>query len=103
MNFLKRFGEYPPEYKPNVHGSYDPARWYGKRKFDTISARRSILDRKVGLTKLQDRMEISPQPLIAMLILILAYRRSNPPVICPDSSSMTRAAIYVYREFNAVS
>lgn len=25
-------GDYPPEYKPEVHGPYDPARYYGKRK-----------------------------------------------------------------------
>ncbi|XKL69027.1 hypothetical protein PGB90_006796 [Kerria lacca] len=23
-------GDYPPEYKPEVHGPYDPARYYGK-------------------------------------------------------------------------
>lgn len=26
------WGEYPNEYNPRVHGPYDPARWYGKRK-----------------------------------------------------------------------
>lgn len=26
------FGDYPAEYNPNVHGPYDPARFYGKRK-----------------------------------------------------------------------
>jgi len=25
-----RFGDYPPEYNPQVHGPYDPARYYGK-------------------------------------------------------------------------
>jgi len=24
------WGEYPPEYNPRVHGTYDPGRWYGK-------------------------------------------------------------------------
>ncbi|XP_015610278.1 putative ATP synthase subunit f, mitochondrial [Cephus cinctus] len=24
------FGEYPAEYNPSVHGTYDPARYYGK-------------------------------------------------------------------------
>uniref|UniRef100_A0A6M2DPL3 Putative mitochondrial f1f0-atp synthase n=1 Tax=Xenopsylla cheopis TaxID=163159 RepID=A0A6M2DPL3_XENCH len=24
------FGDYPAEYKPSVHGPYDPARYYGK-------------------------------------------------------------------------
>ncbi|KOB75169.1 ATP synthase F chain [Operophtera brumata] len=24
------FGDYPKEYKPDVHGPYDPARFYGK-------------------------------------------------------------------------
>ena len=27
------FGDYPPEYNPKVHGPYDPARYYGKRKY----------------------------------------------------------------------
>lgn len=26
------FGDYPAEYNPKVHGPYDPARYYGKRK-----------------------------------------------------------------------
>lgn len=26
------FGDYPVEYNPKVHGVYDPARYYGKRK-----------------------------------------------------------------------
>lgn len=26
------FGDYPIEYNPKVHGPYDPARFYGKRK-----------------------------------------------------------------------
>jgi len=26
------WGEYPAEYNPRVHGPYDPARYYGKRK-----------------------------------------------------------------------
>ncbi|XP_014245104.1 putative ATP synthase subunit f, mitochondrial [Cimex lectularius] len=25
-----RFGDYPAEYNPKVHGPYDPARYYGK-------------------------------------------------------------------------
>lgn len=25
-------GDYPKEYNPSVHGPYDPARYYGKRK-----------------------------------------------------------------------
>ena len=25
------FGEYPAEYNPRVHGTYDPSRYYGKR------------------------------------------------------------------------
>lgn len=28
------FGDYPAEYNPKVHGIYDPARFYGKRKFN---------------------------------------------------------------------
>lgn len=31
------FGDYPIEYKPEVHGPYDPARFYGKGKFNEIS------------------------------------------------------------------
>ncbi len=27
------WGEYPAEYNAKVHGPYDPARWYGKRKY----------------------------------------------------------------------
>ncbi len=27
------FGDYPAEYNPKIHGVYDPARYYGKRKF----------------------------------------------------------------------
>lgn len=27
------FGDYPAEYNPAKHGPYDPARWYGKRKY----------------------------------------------------------------------
>lgn len=27
------FGDYPAEYNPKVHGVYDPARYYGKRKY----------------------------------------------------------------------
>lgn len=27
------FGDYPVEYNPSVHGPYDPARFYGKRKY----------------------------------------------------------------------
>lgn len=30
------FGDYPAEYNPKVHGPYDPARFYGKRKFTSI-------------------------------------------------------------------
>lgn len=26
------FGDYPAAYNPTVHGPYDPARFYGKRK-----------------------------------------------------------------------
>ena len=26
------FGDYPAEYNPKIHGVYDPARFYGKRK-----------------------------------------------------------------------
>lgn len=26
------FGDYPAEYNPKIHGIYDPARFYGKRK-----------------------------------------------------------------------
>lgn len=26
------WGEYPPEYNARVHGTYDPARYYGKGK-----------------------------------------------------------------------
>lgn len=27
------FGDYPAEYNPAKHGPYDPARFYGKRKY----------------------------------------------------------------------
>lgn len=27
------FGDYPAEYNPKIHGVYDPARFYGKRKY----------------------------------------------------------------------
>lgn len=27
------FGDYPAEYIPEKHGPYDPARYYGKRKY----------------------------------------------------------------------
>lgn len=27
------FGDYPKEYNPAVHGTYDPARYYGPSKF----------------------------------------------------------------------
>lgn len=27
------FGDYPAEYNPKIHGVYDPARYYGKRKW----------------------------------------------------------------------
>lgn len=30
------FGDYPAEYNPKVHGPYDPARFYGKRKFSLM-------------------------------------------------------------------
>lgn len=30
------FGDYPAEYNPKVHGPYDPARFYGKRKLITM-------------------------------------------------------------------
>lgn len=29
------FGDYPKEYNPSVHGPYDPARYYGKRKYSS--------------------------------------------------------------------
>lgn len=28
-----KFGEYQPDYNPKIHGTYDPARYYGKRKY----------------------------------------------------------------------
>lgn len=28
------FGDYPLEYDPKKHGPFDPARYYGKRKFN---------------------------------------------------------------------
>lgn len=31
------WGEYPVEYNPKVHGPYDPARYYGKRKKSFIN------------------------------------------------------------------
>jgi Mitochondrial F1F0-ATP synthase, subunit f len=31
-------GEYPPEFNPKVHGPYDPARFYGKRKLKLVLA-----------------------------------------------------------------
>lgn len=30
------FGDYPAEYNPKVHGIYDPARYYGKRKLEAV-------------------------------------------------------------------
>lgn len=33
------FGDYPAEYNPKVHGPYDPARFYGKRKLVTMLVR----------------------------------------------------------------
>lgn len=27
-----RIGDYPAEYNANIHGPYDPARYYGKRE-----------------------------------------------------------------------
>jgi len=27
------FGDYPAEYNPKIHGPYDPARYYGTRKY----------------------------------------------------------------------
>lgn len=27
------FGQYPAEYDAKIHGPYDPARYYGKRKY----------------------------------------------------------------------
>jgi hypothetical protein len=30
------WGEYPAGYNPNVHGPYDPARFYGKGIFQNI-------------------------------------------------------------------
>jgi len=29
---LVKFGGYPAEYNPAIHGPYDPARYYGKRE-----------------------------------------------------------------------
>lgn len=29
------FGDYPVEYNPKTHGVYDPARFYGKRKYQS--------------------------------------------------------------------
>lgn len=26
------FGDYPAEYNPKIHGPYNPAQYYGKRK-----------------------------------------------------------------------
>lgn len=31
-----RIGDYPPEYNRAIHGPYDPARYYGKRKYNEI-------------------------------------------------------------------
>lgn len=28
-----KFGEYQPDYNPKIHGTYDPARFYGKREY----------------------------------------------------------------------
>lgn len=30
------FGDYPAEYDPKIHGPYDPARYYGKGKFNIV-------------------------------------------------------------------
>lgn len=30
------FGDYPAEYIPEKHGPYDPARYYGKRKYKSF-------------------------------------------------------------------
>lgn len=32
QSVIMGWGEYPPEYNARVHGPYDPARFYGKRK-----------------------------------------------------------------------
>ena len=29
---LEKYTEYPKEYNPRIHGPYNPARFYGKRK-----------------------------------------------------------------------
>lgn len=31
------FGEYPADYNPKVHGPYDPARFYGKREYNSCT------------------------------------------------------------------
>lgn len=30
------FGDYPAEYNPKVHGPYNPAQYYGKRKYSDV-------------------------------------------------------------------
>lgn len=39
---IMAFGDYPPEYDAKHHGPYDPARYYGKRKWNFNDFRKQI-------------------------------------------------------------
>lgn len=39
------FGDYPAEYKPEVHGPYDPARYYGKGNYQFVFSISEIVER----------------------------------------------------------
>lgn len=41
-------GDYPEGYNKNVHGPFDPARYYGKRKYEMSFLRKPMLSRKVA-------------------------------------------------------
>ena len=42
-NILKKYGRYPIEYNPKVHGPYHPGRNYGPGKFLNIFSQYSVL------------------------------------------------------------
>ncbi|XP_022667135.1 putative ATP synthase subunit f, mitochondrial [Varroa jacobsoni] len=55
------FGDYPPEYNRAVHGSYDPARYYGKPDTPLSEVRLSELWAWLG------RRNKSPQAMVAAI------------------------------------
>ncbi|KAI5724114.1 putative ATP synthase subunit f, mitochondrial [Diaphorina citri] len=74
------FGDYPAEYKPQVHGPYDPARYYGKP------------DTPLGQVKLGElgswfgRRNYSPRAMTAATSR--AFWRWNHKYILPKKSNM---------------